>query len=114
MLTLVNPNQCSFVHGWQGNENIIIAQEVLHSMKMKTGKKGWMAIKIYLKKSYDHLKWCFVKETLLECGLPANFINLIWYCIFTSSTKVLWKEEALDSFSPSIGRSDLTLPICSV
>nr|KYP53454.1 Retrovirus-related Pol polyprotein LINE-1 [Cajanus cajan] len=67
---LVSHNQCSFVPHRQTTDNIIITQEVIHSMKRRSGKKGWMAIKIDLEKAYDRLKWKFIKDTLEDIGLP--------------------------------------------
>ncbi|XP_061348879.1 geraniol 8-hydroxylase-like [Gastrolobium bilobum] len=42
MSSLVMPNQCSFVKGRLSADIIIIAQEMIHSMRSKKGKKGWM------------------------------------------------------------------------
>nr|KYP63874.1 Retrovirus-related Pol polyprotein LINE-1 [Cajanus cajan]KYP63887.1 Retrovirus-related Pol polyprotein LINE-1 [Cajanus cajan] len=77
MAGLVGPNQCSFVPNRHTNDNIIITQEVIHSMNHKKGKKGWMAIKIDLEKAYDRLSWNFIKETLLDIGFPYNFVELV-------------------------------------
>lgn len=52
---LIAPNQSSFVPGRHSNDNIIVAQEVLDSMKLKKGTRGLMAIKIDLEKAYDRL-----------------------------------------------------------
>lgn len=49
--------ECSFVPYRQSKENTLIPQEVIHSMKKKRGKSGWMTIKIDLEKAYDRLKW---------------------------------------------------------
>lgn len=83
--------------------NIIVSHEVIHSMKRKIVDKGWMVIKIDLEKAYDHLKQEFVKDILLEIGLPDVFVEMVWSCISTSSAKVIWNGEALNSFSPSRG-----------
>lgn len=101
--TLVGPAQCSFIPKRQSHDNIIIAQEIFHSMRSKGGKKGWMALKIDLEKAYDRLSWNFIKDTLVDIGLPDRFIQLIWYCISTSSMQVLWNGEALEDFSPTRG-----------
>ena len=53
MPKIIGPYQSSFVPGRQIVDNIIIYQEVLHSMRKKKGEKGYMAIKIDLKKAYD-------------------------------------------------------------
>ncbi|XP_052112461.1 uncharacterized protein LOC127744218 [Arachis duranensis] len=103
MNKLVRPNQCSFIPGRQSADNIIITQEVIHSMRNKKGGKGWMAIKIDLEKAYDRLKWSFIKETLLDIGLPKNFIDLTLSCISTARMRVLWNGEELEEFSPTRG-----------
>jgi len=63
---LISPTQTSFVPGRQIGDNVIIMQEVLHTMRKKSGMIGNMAIKIDLEKAYDRLKWGFIHETLLE------------------------------------------------
>lgn len=52
---LISPTQCSYVPGRQITDNIVIFQEVLHSMRNKQGKQAYMAIKIDLEKAYDRL-----------------------------------------------------------
>lgn len=109
---LVNPCQSSFVPNRQSRDNIIVAQEIFHSMRRKKGKKGWMAIKIDLEKAYDRLSWAFIKETLEDIGLPSNFIELVWHCISTVRMRMMWKGEALEEFTPSRGvrQGDLISP----
>ena len=43
---LMGPTQTSFIPGRLITENIVIAQEVVHSMRKKKGKVGQMAIKV--------------------------------------------------------------------
>lgn len=81
MRLLIGPQQCSFVPGRQSSDNIIITQEVVHSMKCKKGSISWTAIKIDFEKAYDRLRWCFVKDTLLDAGFPQKFVNLVHICI---------------------------------
>lgn len=103
MSGLVNPCQSSFTPHRQSRDNIIVAQEIFHSMRNKKGKKGWLAIKIDLEKAYDRLSWNYIKETLEDIGFPPNFIQLIWQCISSSRMRVLWNGEALEEFAPSRG-----------
>lgn len=58
--------QSSFVPGRQITDNIVIVQEVIHTMRNKQGSKGFMAIKIDFEKAYDRLRWSFIQDTLLE------------------------------------------------
>lgn len=56
MEKLVSRTQCNFVPQRQSRDNIIIAQEVIHSMRnKKKRRKGWMTINIDLEKAYDRL-----------------------------------------------------------
>lgn len=52
---LTKPNQCSFIPGRQSSGNIIIAQEVIHSMRTRKSGKGCLAIKVDMEKAYDRL-----------------------------------------------------------
>lgn len=72
-----------------------MVQEIFHSMKTKAGKRGWIVVKIDLEKTYDRLKWNFVKDTLQDIGIPNNIVDIIWSCIFTPSIRLLWNGEAL-------------------
>lgn len=58
-------------------ENIVIVQEIIHSMRKKKCKRGQMLIKVDIEKAYDCLSWEFVYETLHGVGLPSDLIHLI-------------------------------------
>lgn len=47
-LLQTSPNQCSFIPCRQAIDNIALTQELIHFMRQKTGKKGWMALKLDL------------------------------------------------------------------
>ena len=53
---LISPLQTALVPGRMGLDNMIIAQELIHTMTLKKGKTGFMAIKIDLEKAYDRLE----------------------------------------------------------
>lgn len=53
---LIGQEQTSFVPGHNITDNIIISQEVIHNMRKKLGEKS-AAVKIYLQKAYDRLRW---------------------------------------------------------
>ena len=103
MPKIISPNQCSFVPGRQGTNNIIVAQEVIHSMRNRKGKKGFMAIKIDLEKAYDRVRWNFVLKCLDELKIPSNVIRIIEWCLSTAKLQVMWDGEKGETFSPSRG-----------
>lgn len=103
MKKLVAPTQCSFVPGGHSSDNIIIVQEVIHSMKRRKGLKGFMAIKVDPEKAYDRLSWDFVRDSLSDIGIPPIMIDIIWQCISSPTMSVLWNGERTDGFQPMRG-----------
>ncbi|CAN0870549.1 Putative ribonuclease H protein At1g65750 [Linum grandiflorum] len=103
MSHLVHPSQTSFVPGRHITDNIIIMQEVVHSMHGRKGKIGQMVLKIDLAKAYDKISWKFVEETLNLAGIPNPMVSLIMECISTVSFRILWNGGATDSFVPGRG-----------
>ncbi|KAF7839819.1 DNA polymerase alpha subunit B [Senna tora] len=103
MPLLVATNQCSFVPERHSTDNVVVIQEVVHSMRCMKGKKGLMAIKIDLEKAYDRISWDFVVDTLKEVGFGDTFMNLIHHCLITPSLQILWNGGKTDSFKPSRG-----------
>ena len=60
MSIVIAPTQCGFIPGRQGANNIILAQEIVHKMRHVSSNKGYMAIKLDLKKAYDRLSQNFI------------------------------------------------------
>lgn len=87
---LISPNQCSFIPGRHSSDNVIITQEVIHTMRNMKGKVGFMALKIDLEKAYDRVSWAFLQKTLLDVGLSFNFVNLIMSCVSSCDMRVIW------------------------
>lgn len=75
--TLVSIFQTNFVQGRNIHKNIIVAQELMHSMNKMTGKKSFFAIKVDLLKAYDKLSSEFIWKVLEEIKFPMRMINII-------------------------------------
>jgi hypothetical protein len=103
MPKVVSPFQSSFVPGRHSKDNIIIAQEMIHSMKGLKGRKQFMTIKLDLEKAYDRLNWKFIDETLKAIGIPHKLRSLIIECITSPNIQVLWNGSITEAFTPSRG-----------
>ncbi|GAU42583.1 hypothetical protein TSUD_302990 [Trifolium subterraneum] len=103
MNSLVSPFQSSFIPSRSTSDNAIIAQEIVHYMHNKKGKKGHLLFKIDFEKAYDRVNWDFLKLTLQDFGFPISTTNLIMNCITASSLSLKWNNEKLPSFSPNRG-----------
>lgn len=100
---IISPFQSNFIPGRSTNDNIIITQEVLHTLRGKKGKKGGLIFKIDLKKAYDKVSWKFLFDTLTYFQFNASWIALIMNCVSSVKSSILWNGEPLTEFKPSRG-----------
>ena len=98
---LISPLQTAFVPGRMGVDNMITAQELIHTMSLKKRRAGFMAIKIDLEKAYDKLEWHFIHDMLKLYKFPSHLIKLIMSCVSTSSITMLLNGGRLEPFLPS-------------
>lgn len=95
--------QSSFIPRRQAANNVILAQEIMHRMRHKQEKKGWMASKFDLEKVYDRVNWNFFEQVLRAMGFAPHLVSLIMRCSSQVSLSILWNGEKLESFSPTRG-----------
>ena len=100
---LISPLQVAFVPGRKGTDNVIIAQEVIHSINKKKGKVGYMALKIDLEKVYNKLELSFIKDMLIRINLLVDLVDIIMSCVLTVFTFIMVNEDALESIYSSRG-----------
>lgn len=87
---VVAPTECNFVLGCHIADNIVIRQEVIHSMRQRRNGKGKMVIKLDMeKKTYDCLSRNFILDTLINLSILQNLVFLIVKYISTSSMRVM-------------------------
>ena len=88
--SLISPMQTTFLEGRRGTDNVIIAQELIYSLRKRKGRMGFMVIKIDLEKAYDRLELSFIKMVLEHFGFPESMIKLIMSCVSTTTTTLLF------------------------
>ncbi|KAG8372576.1 hypothetical protein BUALT_Bualt12G0080400 [Buddleja alternifolia] len=103
MSDLVLPLQSSFIPGMSTHDNVLVIQELIHSLRKSKGRVGGMVIKLDLEKAYDKVNWEFLEQTLDFFGFPPNLVRLIMFCVTNSKPRVLWNGEPLTPFVPSCG-----------
>lgn len=57
----------------------------MYLLKQFKGSKFGMVLKIDLEKAYDKIRWDFLRDTLLEVGLPEQLVTVILHCVSSSS-----------------------------
>ena len=63
---LISSEQSGYVKGRQILDGIILAHEVIHSLK--TSKTPGMILKLDLSKAFNNLSWDFIEKMLLDFG----------------------------------------------
>ncbi|KAK2637718.1 hypothetical protein Ddye_025513 [Dipteronia dyeriana] len=97
---IISPNQVAFVPGRQIQDNIVVAQEVLHKLKTSKGRSGYFAWKIDLAKAYDRLQWNFIWKVLGEVGIDGKMADLIMNCVSSVQYRIVLNGEVTTSFTP--------------
>ena len=57
---IIGPSQASFIPDRHTSDNIIITQEIIHTLEHKKGNVGGVIFKINLEKAFDIIYWNFL------------------------------------------------------
>lgn len=77
---ILAPNQSGFVKGRFISENILIAQEMFHSLGRKASSVN-VALKLDMAKAYDRVQWSYLLHVLHIMGFPERWLDFIRNCI---------------------------------
>lgn len=96
-------SQHAFIPGRRIANNIIIAQEIVHSFGLNSYPHHAFLIKIDLSKAFDRLEWDFIANALQRKGFHHHFINLVLSCINSSSFSVNINGQTYGAFNANRG-----------
>lgn len=60
-----------------------------------------MIFEVDLGKSIDRMEWSFIKETLMDVGLPNLRIDTIFKCVTSGLFRLLWNGQVTDRMIPT-------------
>ena len=69
----------------------------------KSGKDGFMAIKLDISKAYDRVEWNFIELVMRRLGFHEIWVGWVMKCITTVTYSVLINGEAHGRISPTRG-----------
>ncbi|XP_043811002.1 uncharacterized protein LOC122723283 [Manihot esculenta] len=76
LLMIISKNQSAFIPHRLITDNIIVAFEMIHNMKINKGRNyGNCALKIDISKAYDMVEWEFLKGMLERFGFSTQWIR---------------------------------------
>jgi hypothetical protein len=83
----ISGEQFGFLEGRQIHEVVEIAQEILHSIKIRSQRV--MVIKVDLSKAYDRVSWLYLRPMLIHLGFYHQFVVWMMSCITSVSFAIL-------------------------
>ncbi|KFK27798.1 hypothetical protein AALP_AA8G430800 [Arabis alpina] len=87
---IISNTQAAFIPGRHIMDNVIIAHEMLHSLKRrKRWAKSYMTVKTDISKAYDRMEWQFIKDTMMQMGFNDTWIGWIMMCVETVTFSTL-------------------------
>lgn len=101
---VVSENQSAFIKGRLITDNVLLAFEVLHSMKRNTRKKwGDVALKIDISKAYDRLDWNYIRLILTKMGFSCHWVEMVMLCVTSVRYFVRINNDITGPISPKRG-----------
>lgn len=101
---IISETQGAFVSGRLISDNIIIAHELVHSLRTneKTAK-DWMEIKTDMSKAYDRVEWNFLEVLMKKMGFDRIWIRWIMACVNSVTFSVLLNGNSHRFIRPERG-----------
>lgn len=101
---VISPNQSAFVPGRLIQDNVVIAHEVFHHLKMKKKEMdGYLALKLDFNKAYDRVEWGFVEGLLIKMGFHERWVHWVIQSITTVKSTVVVNGGTKVRVSPERG-----------
>lgn len=98
---LIDREQCGFISGHSPVDNIIMVQELFHSLNQDKTIPPRMLINVDIKKVYDTLNWDVIFATLVRMNFPSIWVSFIKACLHSTSFSLLINGTPTEWFSPS-------------
>jgi hypothetical protein len=107
---LISDEQGALVPGRQISENIMLAQEIVHSLKQAPASQALMLVKADMESillvttiPLARMSWSFLEAVLTHYGLPRQWIQWAMACITGPSFSVMVNGTLAGSFESKTG-----------
>eukprot|EP00253_Pinus_taeda_P022901 PITA_22901 len=98
---IISQEQSGYVEGRQILDNILLAQEMIHSLHSR--KEAGMLMQLDLSKAYDKVSWTYLEAILEAFGFSKQWIKWILALIKSPRYSILVNGAPSAPFSPSRG-----------
>lgn len=101
--TLISEEQAGFMKGRSIVENILLTQEIITDIRLRTKAGPNVVIKLDMTKAYDRLSWLFFTKVLRKMGFSERFIGMVFGIVSNNWYSVLINGQAYGFFKSSRG-----------
>eukprot|EP00253_Pinus_taeda_P017898 PITA_17898 len=98
---IISQEQSGYVEGRQILDNILLAQEMIHSLHSR--KVAGMLMQLDLSKAYDKVSWTYLEAILNAFGFSQSWIKWVLELIKSTRYSILVNGTPSTPFSPSRG-----------
>ncbi|KAF7131841.1 hypothetical protein RHSIM_Rhsim09G0079900 [Rhododendron simsii] len=92
---LIDPVQSGFVKGRRIADNIFLTQELMRGYH-KSSTSPRCAMKVYIRKAYDNVRWDFLWDILSAMNFHPTMIKWLQACVTTANYTISLNGEATD------------------
>ncbi|XP_070029963.1 uncharacterized protein [Nicotiana sylvestris] len=101
--SLISEEQSGFVKGRNIVENILLTQEIVTDIRLRTKAGPNVILKLDMTKAYDRISWLFLTKVLRKMGFTERLIGIVFGLISNNWYSILINGQAYGFFKSSRG-----------
>lgn len=99
---IISPNQTDFVKGRSITKNILLAQEIIRDIILRSKWRN-VVIKLDMKKVCERVSWLFLSKVWRKFDFRERIIDIIWRLLSNNWYSVLISGQSYEFFPSSRG-----------